>query len=155
MLTLYTETSCLRTFKIMPRNLNEIVRSWILLLDYYRYFLLISRIFSHLARNLYCAVLYISALSQCSCNLFWRHWHSCCFLTLRLLFAELTRHSFCTVPVPLQCHCSFIQSLSLCHFLCYYQETFIFLALLLYRTLPLSSQGLKRIVALLLMSHSF
>ncbi len=30
---LYMETASLRTLKIMPRNLNEIVRSWILLLD--------------------------------------------------------------------------------------------------------------------------
>jgi hypothetical protein len=29
MLTLYTETSSMRTLKIMARNLNEIVRSWI------------------------------------------------------------------------------------------------------------------------------
>ncbi len=28
--TLYTETSSLKTIRIMPRNLNEIVRSWIL-----------------------------------------------------------------------------------------------------------------------------
>jgi hypothetical protein len=32
MLTLCTETSSLRTLKIMPRNLNKIVRSWIQLL---------------------------------------------------------------------------------------------------------------------------
>ncbi len=32
-ITLYTETSSLRTLKIMPRTLNEIVSSWIHLLD--------------------------------------------------------------------------------------------------------------------------
>ncbi len=31
---MYTETSSLRTLKIMPRNLNEILSSWIRLKEY-------------------------------------------------------------------------------------------------------------------------